>query len=124
MGTLSLINFNINNYNNLLCSSTTCLSTVKNGMAVATRTSVMQFIDTGEIVMRKQTILSAVLAVALIPAAGMSAEKGSSFEKDAQLCDSWTWLDDSQAAGNLNTAATESNSEKIAFGDARYNIGW
>ena len=74
--------------------------------------------------MRKQTILSAVLAVAMIPAVGMSAEKGNSFEKDAELCDSWTWLDDKQSADKMNTTAKESNSEKIAFGDIRYSIGW
>jgi hypothetical protein len=75
-------------------------------------------------IMKKQTLLSAVLAVALIPAVGMSAEKGNSFEKDAQLCDSWTWLNDSQSADKMNTAVTENNSEKIAFGDASYSIGW
>ena len=74
--------------------------------------------------MRKQALLSAVLAVALIPAVGLSAEKDNSFKKDAELCDSWTWLDDKQSADKQNTTAKESNSEKIAFGDTRYSIGW
>jgi hypothetical protein len=93
-------------------------------MTVAISRSVALITETGESIMNKQALLSAVLAVTLIPAVGMSAEKTNSFEKDAQLCDSWTWHDDSQSARNLNTVAKETSSEKIAFGDVRYSIGW
>jgi len=52
--------------------------------------------DTGESIMKKQTLLSAVVAIALTPTMAMSADSNDSFEQDALLCDSWVWLDEGQ----------------------------
>jgi len=64
--------------------------------------------------MNKNILISAVLAIALLPAVAMSAPKANSFEKDAQNCDSWAWQDDKQSI-----------KEQLAFGDnTHYGIGW
>ena len=75
--------------------------------------------------MKKNVLISAVLAAALLPAVGMSAQKFNSFEKDAQYCDSWAWQDDVKSDSKQNAAIKPVSRERIAFGDQRQNgIGW
>lgn len=75
--------------------------------------------------MKKNALLSAVLAVALFPAVGLPAEQGNSFLKDAQICDSWSWQDDAQSNANVTTSINQLNKMQMAFGDyAQNGIGW
>jgi len=75
--------------------------------------------------MKKNVIISTVLAAALLPAVGMSAQQINSFEKDGQHCDSWTWQEDKQPANKQNVVSKYSNKVQIAFGDYTQNgIGW
>ena len=76
--------------------------------------------------MKKNVLISAVLAAALLPAVGMSAEKVNSFVKNGQYCDSWAWQDGDQQSNNKqNSAGKQSSKEKLAFGDdTHYGIGW
>ena len=74
--------------------------------------------------MKKTTLLSTVFAIALLPAAGIAADNKRSFNDDARVCDSWTWIDHEQKASNNKSVGTSKNSERIAFGDSAYSIGW
>jgi len=75
--------------------------------------------------MKKNVLISAILAVALLPAVGMSAQKVNSFDKDAQYCDSWAWQDNKQSDSKQNSANKQASSERVAFGDQRQKgIGW
>ena len=74
--------------------------------------------------MNKTSLLAAVFAVALLPAAGMATDNNKSFNDDAKWCDSWTWLDAGQSSNRNRTAVIATDSERVAFGDSRYNIGW
>ncbi len=75
--------------------------------------------------MNKNVLISAVLAAALLPAVGMSAQKVKSFEKDGQNCDSWVWQDDKQSDSKQHSTSKQSTKEQLAFGGyTHYGIGW